>query len=67
VIIALVLVGLLVASFFVRRYREEKRPVRSWTPTDELFNDPSSNRVRRVWLDQAGTRRYVPEDEKPST
>jgi hypothetical protein len=65
VLIALVLIGLLIASFFVRRYREDKRPVRSWTPTDELFNDPSSSRVMRVWLDQAGTRHYVPEDGRP--
>jgi hypothetical protein len=31
-----------------------------------VFNDPSTNRVMRVWLDAAGERRYVPEADRPS-
>lgn len=66
-IVALVLFGLLVASLFVRRYREDRTPERTWTQTDELFHDPSTNRVMRVWLDQSGERQYVAEAERPST
>ncbi len=49
-IVVLVVLGLLVASFFVRRHRETDRPQAGWRPTDEVFNDPSTNRVVRVWL-----------------
>jgi hypothetical protein len=61
VIVALVLVGLLVASFFVRRHGETEKPKPGWRRTEEVFNDPSTNRVVRVWLDQSGERHYVPE------
>jgi hypothetical protein len=27
--------------------------------TDEVFKDPGSDRTMRVWLDEAGERRYV--------
>jgi hypothetical protein len=60
-IIGAVLLGLLVASFFVRRYREASRPGAGWQRTDELFNDPSTQRVMRVWLDADGARHYVEE------
>jgi hypothetical protein len=56
--------GLLVASFFVRRYRETERPQTGWRATDELFNDPSTNRLMRVWLDAGGGRHYVAEAKK---
>ncbi|HEV3186464.1 MAG TPA: hypothetical protein VGZ04_00290 [Acidimicrobiales bacterium] len=61
VIIALVLVGLLVASFFVRRHGESDKPRPGWRRTDEVFKDPSTNRLVRVWLDQSDERHYVPE------
>ncbi|HEY5437757.1 MAG TPA: hypothetical protein VIJ99_02525 [Acidimicrobiales bacterium] len=61
VIIALVLIGLLVASFFVRRHGESEKPQPGWRRTEEVFNDPSTNRLVRVWLDQSGERHYVPE------
>ena len=60
-IVALVLIGLLVASFFVRRHGETEKPRPGWRRTEEVFNDPSTNRVVRVWLDQSGERHYVPE------
>jgi hypothetical protein len=60
-IVALVLIGLLVASFFVRRHGETEKPRPGWRRTDEVFNDPSTKRVVRVWLDQSGERHYVPE------
>jgi hypothetical protein len=34
-----------------------------WTPTSERFRDPRSGRVMRVWLDPAGGRHYVAEDQ----
>ena len=64
-ILALV-IGLGIASFFVRRHGEQERPGAGWTSTDEVFNDPSTNRVMRVWLDRAGERHYVPEGERPA-
>jgi len=64
VIIGLVVIGFIVASFFVRRHRETDRPQPGWQQTAEVFNDPSTNRVMRVWLDQAGERHYVPEGER---
>jgi len=46
----------------LRRHGEASVPAGHWTRTDELFRDPSSGRLMRVWLDPAaGTRHYVPE------
>jgi hypothetical protein len=66
VLIGLVIVGVLVYSIFLRRHGESDRPQPDWRPTDEVFNDPSTNRVMRVWLDASGERRYVPEAEHRS-
>ncbi len=66
VAIVVLIVALFVASFFLRRHRESDRPEPSWRPTDEVFNDPSTNRVMRVWLDQGGERRYVREADRPA-
>jgi hypothetical protein len=65
-VIVLVLVGaaVLVAvgvSFFVRRHGESDAPGAGWTPTDEVFQDPGSNRTMRVWVDPSAERHYVPE------
>jgi len=65
-LVVLVLVALLVASLFVRRHRESDRPQPGWRATDEVFNDPSTNRVMRVWLDQGGERHYVTEAQRPT-
>jgi uncharacterized membrane protein len=64
-IVAVVFVGLLIASFFVRRHAESPTPRTDWTATGEAFRDPSTGRLMRVWIDQAGARRYVPEGELP--
>ncbi len=66
VIVILVLLGLLVASFFVRRHGETEKPNPEWRRTDEVFNDPSTGRVMRVWLDASGERHYVPESNRPA-
>lgn len=60
-IVGLVLVGLFVYSIFRRRYRDTDRPQPGWRSTDEVFSDPSTHRVMRVWLDDQGTRHYVAE------
>ena len=65
--VLLLVIGLGIASFFVRRHGEVASPAASWTSTDEVFNDPSTNRVMRVWLDASGERHYVPEGERPAT
>jgi len=64
VILAVVGVAVVVAvviSFFVRRHGESGAPEAGWTPTDEVFRDPGTERMMRVWLDRGGDRHYVPE------
>jgi len=65
-ILVLAVLGVFIASFFLRRYRESDRPQADWRPTDEVFNDPSTNRQMRVWVDAAGQRHYVAEGERPT-
>lgn len=62
-IVIVVLLGLLIASFFVRRFGENVTVQPDWKRTDEVFNDPSTSRVMRVWLDAKGERHYVPEQK----
>ncbi len=64
VIFGLVVIGLIVYSVFVRRHRESAQPHPGWQPTTEVFNDPSTNRVMRVWIDESGERQYVPENKR---
>ncbi|CAB4834291.1 MAG: hypothetical protein F2903_02205 [Actinobacteria bacterium] len=64
--LVVVIIGCVVASFFVRRHRETDAPEAGWIKTDEVFNDPSTNRVMRVWLDQGGERHYVTEANQKS-
>jgi len=66
ILVALVVIGFIVASLFVRRHRESDRPGPGWQRTDEVFNDPSTDRVMRVWLDEAGERRYVVDGGRPA-
>ncbi len=61
---AIVLTVLVVCGVFsitLRRHGESDRPRPDWRRTEEVFNDPSTNRVMRVWLDAAGERHYVAE------
>ena len=66
-IVLLVLVVCAVLSIALRRHGESDRPNPEWKRTEELFNDPSTNRVMRVWLDTSGERHYVPEAKRRST
>jgi hypothetical protein len=63
-LLGVVLVGVVIFSFFVRRHGEASRPDPGWTPTDEVFKDPSTNRIMRVWVDTAGNRHYVPNQSR---
>jgi uncharacterized membrane protein YqiK len=65
-LIAVLVVGalivLFVVSLAVRRHGESSTVERDWRPTDEVFRDPSTNRLMRVWEDRRnGSRHYVPE------
>lgn len=69
-LVVLVVVAVVVVCFalsvFVRRHGESERPQPGWERTTEVFNDPSTNRVMRVWLDESGERHYVPESTRRS-
>lgn len=65
IILALVIMGAVIALFGWDRYRGGRRapsgPSRA-APTDEMFIDPESGRRMRVWYDPAtGQRDYRPE------
>ncbi len=62
-VIGLVLVAVAVVGWArLKRHGESAVPSESWQRTDEVFRDPSSGRLMRVWLDPIdGTRHYVPE------
>jgi Na+-transporting methylmalonyl-CoA/oxaloacetate decarboxylase gamma subunit len=62
-IIVVVVIVCFFISLFIRRHGESDRPKPDWRRTDEVFNDPSTSRVMRVWLDPAGERHYVPESK----
>lgn len=64
-LIGLLFVGgfitLFVVSLVRRRHGESDVPAPGWTSTQEVFKDPTTGRLMRVWLDAAGDRHYVPE------
>ncbi len=65
-VLAVVVVVCFFISIFVRRHGESGRPHADWRRTEEVFHDPSTNRVMRVWLDPSGERHYVPEEKTAS-
>jgi hypothetical protein len=60
-LVAVALVVVVIISFFVRRHGESDEPQPGWTPTNEVFKDPGTNRTMRVWVDRVGERHYVPD------
>jgi hypothetical protein len=60
-LVVVVVVVLVVISVFVRRHGESDAPSPGWVPTDEVFKDPGTDRVMRVWVDRSGERHYVPD------
>ena len=45
--------------------READGPEPGWVPTDEVFRDPVTDRLMRVWADGGGQRHYLPERSGP--
>jgi uncharacterized protein DUF1707 len=45
-----------------RGHAEAEAAGPGWRPTPERFRDPRTDRVMRVWVDEAGNRRYVAEN-----
>ena len=61
-VVAAIIVVALVLSFTLRRHGESDLPEPGWRATDEVFRDPSTERVMRVWVDpEDGSRHHVPE------
>jgi hypothetical protein len=48
-----------------RGHAETDVPAPGWRPTGERFRDPRSGRVMRVWVDNGGSRHYVPDEIEP--
>ncbi|HEY5252678.1 MAG TPA: hypothetical protein VIJ09_13490 [Acidimicrobiales bacterium] len=48
-------------SLFLRRHGEVAQPEPGWVVTDEVFRDPGTERVMRVWADSTGGRHYLAE------
>ena len=48
------------SSIFASAPRRVGPAAAGWHATDEVFNDPSTKRLMRVWLDAQGDRHYVP-------
>jgi hypothetical protein len=48
-----------------RRHGQRLQPAAGWVPTQELFRDPSTRAITRVWIDPADlSRHYVPEPDR---
>ncbi len=63
VIIVIVLVVLFVISLTLRRHGESDVRAGDWQRTDEVFRDPTTRRLMRVWIDpKDGSRHYVAEE-----
>jgi hypothetical protein len=60
-VIGFVVLVAVVMSIFVRRHGEAAGPEPGWTPTAEVFRDPASERLMRVWTDPAGGHHYLPD------
>jgi hypothetical protein len=56
-----VIVLVVIVALIYQRHGEAGAPSEDWTRTDEVFRDPSTSRLMRVWLDLEGERHYVPE------
>ncbi len=64
VILAVVVVGIVVAIFGWDRYRGSRKSEGATAkPTDEVFIDPTTGQRMRVWYNPAtGRREYRPEE-----
>jgi hypothetical protein len=63
VIVIVVLAVAFAISLTLRRHGESDLRAGEWRRTDEVFRDPTSKRLMRVWVDpKDGSRHYVAED-----
>jgi hypothetical protein len=61
-VVAVIVAVAVVGWMQLRRHGESPVPAATWQRTDEVFRDPSSGRIMRVWTDpDDGSRHYVPE------
>lgn len=62
-----VIAVLLAFSWRRARHGESSVPAARWRRTDEVFKDPSTGRIIRVYVDPAdGSRHYIPEQQDVS-
>jgi hypothetical protein len=62
IVVGIAVVVAVVMSFFVRRHGEQPSAQAHWMRTDEVFVDPTTDRLMRVWVEPGtGVRHYVPE------
>ena len=65
-IVLAVLAVFFAISLTLRRHGESRLPAGDWERTDEVFRDPTTRRLMRVWIDpKDGSRHYVAEDGPP--
>lgn len=68
IIVAVLAVAAIVGWLGLRRHGGSATASPTWLRTDEVFRDPSTGRIMRVWVDPADqTRHYVPEPPGPSS
>ena len=68
VIIAVVVVGAVIALFGWDRYRGDRKSTGGGSasqPTDEVFTDPDTGRRMRVWYDPSTGRREYRAETNP--
>lgn len=71
-LIAVIVIAVVVALYFSldrRRYMGRMRTgggVGAARPTAEVFRDPGTGRLMRVWVDAAGHREYREEQTPPT-
>jgi hypothetical protein len=68
VIIAVVVVGAVIALFGWDRYRDNRKGADDGSasqPTSEVFNDPDTGRRMRVWYDPSTGRREYRAEANP--
>ena len=68
VTIVLVFIAVIVISLFLKRHGESTYIDANWLPTEEVFRDPSTDRLMRVYVDRRnGQRHYIHERNIPFT
>jgi hypothetical protein len=68
VIIAVVVVGIVIAIFGLDRYRSDRKSADDGgasQPTSEVFTDPDTGRRMRVWYDSSTGRREYRAEANP--